>query len=259
MKTFTKNSLIEELIKIRDLGWILNTRKGNHGSVGNTLEDLLGIEENNLPLPNAAEWELKTTRTNSTSLITLFHMEPSPKALKFVPSILLPCFGWKHKSAGEKYPENEKSFRQTINYGRCSDRGFYIDLDKKEGKICFKFDMNCIDERHEEWKKQLIKEGSVQLEPYPYWGIDDVLHKIGSKMHNCFFVTAETKKLNGYEYFKYDKILMLRSIKKETIFNCFEEKMIYIDFDARTGHNHGTKFRIKESDIKNLYNEIKEY
>ena len=28
---------------------------------------------------------------------------------------------------------------------------------------------------------------------------------------------------------------------------------IYIDFDARSGHNHGTKFRIKYNDIPLLY------
>ena len=53
----------------------------------NTLEDLLGIEENNLPIPNAAEWELKAQRKNTRSLTTLFHIEPSPRALKFVPEI----------------------------------------------------------------------------------------------------------------------------------------------------------------------------
>jgi len=53
------------------------------------LEDLLGISENNLPLPNAAEWELKTQRINSSSLTTLFHTEPSPRAIKFVPKVFL--------------------------------------------------------------------------------------------------------------------------------------------------------------------------
>ncbi|MDH4262220.1 MAG: MvaI/BcnI family restriction endonuclease [Spirochaetia bacterium] len=38
---------------------IQNSRAGNHCGIGNTLEDLLGITENNLPIPNAAEWELK--------------------------------------------------------------------------------------------------------------------------------------------------------------------------------------------------------
>ena len=51
MKIYTKESLIRELKKIRKQGWIKSQRKINHGNVGNTLEDLLGIEENNLPIP----------------------------------------------------------------------------------------------------------------------------------------------------------------------------------------------------------------
>ncbi|MBQ9629569.1 MAG: hypothetical protein IJP97_05260 [Synergistaceae bacterium] len=31
---------------------------------------------------------------------------------------------------------------------------------------------------------------------------------------------------------------------------------ILIDFDARTGHNHGTKFRIKQSAIPLLYEDV---
>jgi hypothetical protein len=45
------------------MGWIPDNRPGNIGGVGNTLEDLLGIEENNLPILNASEWELKCQRT----------------------------------------------------------------------------------------------------------------------------------------------------------------------------------------------------
>jgi hypothetical protein len=64
MKLYTKEALIEKLKKVRDKGWIKNARPGNAGGVGNTLEDLLGIEENNLPIPNAAEWELKCQRAD---------------------------------------------------------------------------------------------------------------------------------------------------------------------------------------------------
>jgi len=77
MNIYTKEKLIEKFKEIEKLGWIENGRFGNHGGIGNTLEDLLGIEENNLPIPNA-------------SLTTLFHSEPSPRAIKFVPLILLP-------------------------------------------------------------------------------------------------------------------------------------------------------------------------
>src|SRR4030043_1337361 len=86
MQTFTKDDLIEKLLEIKARGWIPNARHGNAGGVGNTLEDLLGIQENNLPIPNAAEWELKCQRKGSSSLTTLFHMEPSPRAVRFVSS-----------------------------------------------------------------------------------------------------------------------------------------------------------------------------
>lgn len=69
-KTYTKQSLIAELGRIKELGWMLNDRNSNNsGSLGNFVEDLLGIKENNLPLPNAAEWELKTQRMNTNSLL----------------------------------------------------------------------------------------------------------------------------------------------------------------------------------------------
>ena len=45
MKTYTKEGLVLALQKIRDIGWIATGRKNNDGGVGNTLEDLLGIEE----------------------------------------------------------------------------------------------------------------------------------------------------------------------------------------------------------------------
>jgi len=75
VKIYTKDSLIKELKIIATKGWISNARAGNHGGIGNTLEDLLGITENNLPIPNAVEWELKSQRINTTALTTLFHIE----------------------------------------------------------------------------------------------------------------------------------------------------------------------------------------
>lgn len=112
---YTKPALIAKLKEISEMGWIKNVRHGNHGGIGNTLEDLLGITENNLPIPNAAEWELKAQRLNSSSLTTLFHTEPSPRAVKFVPQILLPLYSWAHGEAGKKYLKGEMSFRQTIH------------------------------------------------------------------------------------------------------------------------------------------------
>ena len=35
-----------------------------------------------------------------------------------------------------------------------------------------------------------------------------------------------------------------------------EEGKILADFDARTGHNHGTKFRLKQDSWKELYSSV---
>ncbi len=255
MKIYTKELLIKELRAIRDMGWIASHRGKNDGAVGNTLEDLLGIQENNLPIPNAAEWELKAQRKNTNSLTTLFHMEPSPRALKFVPAILLPIYGWPHDKAGDKYPVGEMSFRQTINAAGVSDRGFSVKVDHLERKVSVTFDQSKVAEHHSEWFLNMLARGGGHFEHYPYWGFDDLFHKAGTKLHNCFFVRADNKVENGKEYFLFNEILMLKKFSLEKFVEAIESGDVYIDFDARTGHNHGTKFRIRDKKIPDLYAE----
>ena len=253
MKLYTKESLIKEFLKIAQMGWIENARHGNAGGVGNTLEDLLGIEENNLPIPNAAEWELKAQRLNTSALITLFHTEPSPRAVKFVPQLLLPCYGWKHEKAGVKYPETEKSFRQTFG-GKHTNRGFFLKVDRTNKKVIVSFDYNKVSQEHKEWLLQVQKNvGLADLYPQPYWGFDDLASKAGTKLLNCFYVQAEVKKENGTEFYRYCKVLMLQKFSFEKFLEEIENDNVLADFDARTGHNHGTKFRLRQNGFPNLY------
>lgn len=135
LKAFSKAELIKKFKAIYAKGWIENYRKGNDGAVGNILEDLLEIPENNLPIPNAAEWELKAQRANTSSLLTMFHTEPSPTALTIIPSQMLPLYGWSHDKAGTTYPKGEKSFRATLNAKQYSDRGFKVHVNDKERKV----------------------------------------------------------------------------------------------------------------------------
>lgn len=259
MKIYTKDKLIKKLKEISQLGWIENKRHGNQGGIGNTLEDLLGIEENNLPIPNAAEWELKAQKSNTTSLTTLFHSEPSPRAIKFVPSLLLPKYGWKHQKAGSKYPETEMSFRQTISAKGFSDRGFSVVIDRKNKKVLITFDYRKVDNRHNEWLKSVKKRiGLKELYPQPYWGFDDLKYKVGTKLLNTFYVQADVKrdKVTKKEYYHYNKVLMLQKFNFEGFLKCLEDGNILVDFDARTGHNHGTKFRLRQNHFVDLYENI---
>ncbi|PIS29364.1 nciI [Candidatus Saganbacteria bacterium CG08_land_8_20_14_0_20_45_16] len=255
MIIFTKAELIKKLKKIAKIGWIPNAREGNHGGIGNTLEDLLGIKENNLPIPNAAEWELKTQRAETTSLTTLFHTEPSPRAIRFVPQILLPLYGWKHAEAGKKYGKKEMSFRQTIHGHNPSDRGFMVKIDRTQKKVLISFDFSKVAIKHKKWLNITKKRvGHLnELNPQPYWGFDDLKHKAGTKLLNCFYVQAEVKTENGKEFYKYSSILMLQKFNFEGFLKAIEEAKILVDFDARTGHNHGTKFRLRQDCLPMLY------
>jgi hypothetical protein len=254
MKLYTKENLIREFYKIAEQGWIENGRKGNAGGVGNTLEDLLGIEENNLPIPNAAEWELKAQRIDTSSLTTLFHIEPSPRAIKFVPQVLLLNYGWQHHESGKKYSEDEMSFRQTIHGNSPSDRGFMVKIDRENRKVLISFDYTKVSENHKDWLKQVYQKiGLEELNPQPYWGFDDLSNKAGTKLLNCFYVQAEVKKEDGIEFYKYSKVTMLQKFNFDGFLQELENGNILIDFDARTGHNHGTKFRLRQNCFPNLY------
>jgi hypothetical protein len=254
LKIFTKESLIKELKEIRDMGWILNARSGNSGGVGNTLEDLLGIEENNLPIPNAAEWEMKCQRANTTSLVTLFHMEPSPRALRFVPRVFLPLYGWQHQEASGQYGTEELSFRQTISGNQRSDRGFMVVVDHSQSKVLISFDASAVEPRHKEWLDSVAERAGLdELNPQPYWGVEDLRNKAGTKLLNCFYVQAETKREGGKEFFHYSNILILQGFSINGFLSGIEQGFIYVDFDARTGHNHGTKFRLRQNKFSLLY------
>ena len=253
----SKEELIQALREIREMGWVPNARPGNAGAVGNTLEDLLGICENNLPIPNAAEWELKCQRAATTSLTTLFHMEPSPRSLRWVPRVLLPEYGWPHEQAGQRYPAGELSFRQTINVCERTDRGFGIIVDRSERKVMVSFDATAVDPRHTSWL-DLVRQraGLGELNPRPYWGFHDLFHKAGTKLLNCFYVRAEAMRKKDQEYFWYKNIMMLERFSLDGFINAIENGALLVDFDARTGHNHGTKFRLRQDKLPDLYGKV---
>ena len=249
MIIYSKQSLIRRLLEIRAMGWIRNQRPGNVGGIGNTIEDLLGIDENNLPLPNAGEWEIKCQRIGGKALTTLFHMEPSPRAVRFVPQVLLPHYGWPHQSI-----PGEQSFRQTINAVSRTDRGFGVLVGREVGKVLVSFDGAQVAPRHAEWLVQVERGvGLSELDPQPYWGFQNLADKAGTKLLNTFYVEAERERREGVEYFRYSRISTLEDFDFERFLEALEQGHVLIDFDARTGHNHGTKFRTRSDQLPSLY------
>lgn len=252
-----ENDLIilrDRLIEIKNMGWVANRRPGNAGGVGNTLEDLLDVAENNLQLPDFGEWELKSQRATTSSLLTLFHTEPKPRNARVVPQILLLKYGWPHQEADIRYPANERSFRQTINASGYSDRGFKVNIDRKQKRIYIDFNFDYIDGRHSEWKRFIENGvGTGDITPNPYWTFEEIDTKLRTKLNNLMYVRADTKVENGIEYFRYNKIEAYIDPSIDRFLALVERGVIYVDFDARTGHNHGTKFRIRPNHKTDLY------
>lgn len=264
MRLCTKDELTDSIREIFRQGWhrsvkeTLDTR--NDGAVGNTLEVLLNITENNLPIPNVREWELKGQRSHTSSLVTLKHIEPSPKAAQIVAKLLLPYYGWTHKEAGRKYPAREMSFRSTTSSTSYTNRGFRVIVDKQEYKVRFVFDptkANTEDPEIRSWLQSVNQRVNLKLlDPEPYWGFEDLRYAIGAKIKNCFYVIADSKLEAKREYFNYKELYILSGFSFESFIKCIEDGVVLIDFDARTGHNHGTKFRIKQDRWQNLFSEV---
>jgi hypothetical protein len=51
---------------------------------------------------------------------------------------------------------------------------------------------------------------------------------------------------------------MLRGFTMEKFLNGLREGFVLVDFDARSGHNHGTKFRLRRNRLPDLYEEVTE-
>ncbi len=51
---------------------------------------------------------------------------------------------------------------------------------------------------------------------------------------------------------------MLHRFSFENFLLELEKGNVLVDFDARTGHNHGTKFRIRQNFVPNLYEKMTE-
>lgn len=241
---YTKESLASELQRISEMGWIKSRNPGNDGGVGNNLEDLLKIRENNLPLADAGIFEIKSHRSTSNSLITLFHLEPKPKILgaSIVDRILIPKYGWPHKTIAREW-----SFRSTTSAVKPTDRGFKVVVNREKRQVQFRFDSAITDPRHREWLESVKSRVSrlSDFDPIPYWSFDDLEETCKNKIRNTFYVTADSRWEGEDEYLHYTSAMLLSDFFFDRFLRAIEEGKIVVDFDARTGHNHGTKFRMR--------------
>ena len=106
----TLSDFVYQYRRICDMGWIQTHRSGPTG-IGKTLEDLLGIIENNIDGPDFGDYELKSCRLDSNSMLTMFTKTPQPKGAI---DTLRNVFGY----ASSAYDNDEKVLHTTLSADR---------------------------------------------------------------------------------------------------------------------------------------------
>ena len=72
----TLEDFIREFTKIKGMGWIQTHRSGPTG-IGKTLEDLLGIPENNLDQPDFGDYEHRSATARQAPQTTIARLQSS--------------------------------------------------------------------------------------------------------------------------------------------------------------------------------------
>ena len=217
MQQWTLSRIKRALKEVSNQGWIKSNRAHNTG-IGKTLEDYLGIKENNIALPDFGMMELKSQRKNTISMMTLFTKKPEG----ITNAEILEKFGY----PDPEYPKH-KILHQTIMNGKKNGRGFHCKVDEKQEKL-------------------LIMRNKKVL---GYYSLEFLRQKAAEKIGNgLILVFANCKKERGNEYFHYAEAWLLKEIDP-TRFIAMSR------YDIRLGvyrsgknigkpHDHGSAFRL---------------
>lgn len=239
---YSLNDFIKEFKKIKAMGWVRTHRSGPTG-VGKTLEDLLGIIENNIDGPDFGDYELKSCRTNSNSMLTMFTLAPKPSRSN---AFLRLKYGY----SSDVYDNDEKVLHTTLS----ADRFTAIADTGRRLKI------TCL-------SNGIYLESESGLEDV-FWSRDTLKNCFEKKYKNKFvYVKADSRGSGAHEEFFYRDAYKVSGFDYGAFIKLLEAGKIYVDFrigqyhaglNIGKTHDHGTGFRIKESDQPLLFkNNIK--
>jgi len=214
-------SILKKLKLIKKKGYVRTHRAGNTG-IGKTLEDLLGIEENNIPGPNARMIELKSARKNTSSMLTLFTKSPLPPKSN---SVLLERFGYEYRHCNKR-----KKLHTTISAK---------EFNTIKGKPGFKIVI----------AKERINILTVDNEVIGYWDKTILKKSFEKKMPKLLYVKADARGSGSDEEFWFNEAWLLSGFNFKNFVYLLQEGIILIDIrigqypDGRA-HDHGTGFRV---------------
>lgn len=229
----TLDDFIREYSKIKDLGWITTHRSGPTG-IGKTLEDLLGIPENNLHEPDFGEYELKSCRLDSDSMLTMFTKAPQPARAN---SYLRKKYGY----SSSAYNNGRKVLHSTLtakHFVPVADTAHSLKI------VC---------------DPEKISIASAARIENIFWTRDALQQRFEEKYKNKFvYAKAKSRGSGPSEQFHYTEAYEVSGFSYESFVSLLETGKIYVDIrigqypDGRI-HDHGTGFRIREVDQPLLF------
>lgn len=229
----TLEDFIKEYKKICEMGWIRTHRSGPTG-VGKTLEDLLGIPENNDDSPDFGDYELKSCRLNSNSMLTMFTRAPQPPRSN---TYLRLKYGY----SSDAYDNDNKVLHSTLSADR------YTPISNTGNKLKIVCDSEKISIASQDGIEEV------------YWTREALKKCFEKKYKNKFvYAKAESRGKGASEEFRYVEAYEVSGFDYNAMIELLEKGKIYVDLrigqypDGRT-HDHGTGFRIKENDQPLLF------
>lgn len=198
------------------------------GAPGMLLETMLGVSSNPDDIADTGAWEIKYH--GGSSLLTMFHKTPQPDGII---KELIDAHGWIGR-------DGRRAFRHTLS-GGPSKRGFAAVSNGEHLSVCH-------------------NSGG----PAPYWTHDEIMNA-ASKMRRAVVVVGKKKIDGGRAKVAFNSALALDEFKITQFIPAVLSGKIKIDFDARYQNgardagairDHGTKFRIKMSDLNIIYGRI---
>ncbi len=233
MKTYRE--ILERLKEIKEGPFEPSHRKDDTG-IGKTLEDLVGIKENNFAGPDGIETELKSTRKHSSSMLTLFTKSPLPRGI--------------NTKLRLEYGYHDEKFKDKLILHTTINAIDYNKIKKENGlKIVRKEDRIEI-----HFHRPPKKIPDMQT---PYW-LNETLQQHITKKYpkQLLYVKADSRIVNDTEEFHYNEAWLLRGFDGKTFFQKLGEGIL--DVDIRLGiydsgpnigkyHDHGTGIRVRPS------------
>jgi hypothetical protein len=119
--------------------------------------------------------------------------------------------------------------------------------DYDNDRILISFDATQVDAKYGVWLAGIEASiGLGELDPQPYWDLATLRTVVSKKLVNCVFAQAEVERRDGIEYFSYTAIKLLEDFDITKFVDAIQTAKVLLDCDARTGHNHGVKFRLTD-------------